>query len=295
MTTNDTKTTTETRVQFCGATLVRSGIIYEGCVDALEGDSWHELNEWLKEHRGDWRAWKALGPLDLVVTMAAPGSGIEAHRVRVPLPPEGDERWHRGERAQDLVMDGLARDADGGNEAARKLLPLFIETLNPKDIKRGTRREVRMKALTWPVSMLLNERDYDLDAPYQRGRVWDEARKVALIESVLQNLPIGVLFVNYRGASAACGVVVDGKQRITTLRAFSAGEFSVPAEWFERDEVIDPHATEVRWGGLTSLGQNRIKKFPVTVYVTEFDRVKDEERLFRLVNFTGVPQDQGVA
>lgn len=127
---------------------------------------------------------------------------------------------------------------------------------------------------------------YILDPPYQRASVWLPHQRVNLIKSLLQGLPCGAVFVNDRGDYRYR--VVDGKQRIETIRGFADGEFSVPAVWFDprfvkggRDNVFweDIHESAHRWFEMT----------PIAVYVSKL-RTEDEERdLYERINYGGTP------
>lgn len=84
------------------------------------------------------------------------------------------------------------------------------------------------------------EDPYDLDAPYQRGSVWTADQRRALVKSFLMGLPVGNVIVArlpyniekfYR--------VVDGRQRIETMRLFVANEFTVPGWWFSADQLTE--------------------------------------------------------
>jgi hypothetical protein len=69
----------------------------------------------------------------------------------------------------------------------------------------------------------------NLDPPYQRRSVWNQAYKDDFIDTVLQQYPAPAIFV-YEEVTAD-GVskyqVVDGKQRLTTVFDFSVGSFPV--------------------------------------------------------------------
>ena len=150
---------------------------------------------------------------------------------------------------------------------------------------------------------------YELNPPYQRGSVWTLEQRRNLIQSFLLGIPIGAVITNFRGydtkenervfGSPAIYGVVDGKQRIETLVAFSKDEFSVPADWWEdRDIRPDEVDTEgmIRHSGLTPVGQTRAAFWSVP---TEESRVKNlaaEAMIFRLINTGGTEQtEQSIA
>lgn len=127
-----------------------------------------------------------------------------------------------------------------------------------------------------------DEDHLDLDAPYQRESVWTLDQRRALIKSMIMGLPIGaVVIANLGYENEKFQRVIDGKQRIETLRAFEAGEFTVPQDWFEDDEIEhrDPH-NETVWSDLSLLGRRHFEdrpfpsmEFESTYYHVRVDRL----------------------
>lgn len=64
-----------------------------------------------------------------------------------------------------------------------------------------------------------------LDVDFQRRKVWNEQQKCELIESVLMGLPLPIFY--FKQQDNATFVVVDGKQRLSTLFAFLNNEFQL--------------------------------------------------------------------
>lgn len=60
---------------------------------------------------------------------------------------------------------------------------------------------------------------------YQRGLVWDDAQKEALILSIGKGLPIGDFLITVNKWTNF--FVIDGQQRINTIREFIMNKFSV--------------------------------------------------------------------
>jgi hypothetical protein len=69
----------------------------------------------------------------------------------------------------------------------------------------------------------------DLDPPYQRRSVWNDAFKAYFIDTVLLNYPAPAIFLyeNISPQGSSMYHVVDGKQRLTTILEFVRGEFPV--------------------------------------------------------------------
>lgn len=133
---------------------------------------------------------------------------------------------------------------------------------------------------------------YDLDAPYQRGSVWGDAQRVALIKSMLLRLPTGAIYINVRDMELDKPyVVIDGKQRILAIRSFHANEFGVPADWFADNEVTAPVEGDTAYfSNLNLLGRNRILHATIATYEAHVATVEDEAEIFMLVNTGGVAQ-----
>jgi hypothetical protein len=77
--------------------------------------------------------------------------------------------------------------------------------------------------------------EFDLDAPYQRGQVWNEAQQIALIKSVLMGLPIGAIVLSKlpysNDGDGPSFRVIDGKQRILAVRKFCSNQLTIPSGW----------------------------------------------------------------
>lgn len=162
-----------------------------------------------------------------------------------------------------------------------------------------------------------------LDAPYQRGDVWTEDQRVALIKSTLQGVPIAAIVINDRMGSHWTGepidyantpviyAVIDGKQRLTTLRMWLAGELAVPASWFpasvpqspDRDGNPQPdlqiieHVEDaadgayVRYTGLTRIGQRRWDNDAIIPAAeAHLPTVAAEAEVYGLLNSAGTAQ-----
>ena len=183
------------------------------------------------------------------------------------------------------------------------------------DIPAGPLPEIQLQPVSYTVGhwvLMVPRGHYELSAPYQRGSVWGLAQKRALVKSLYMHLPIGSVVVSKLRGGAAYRVV-DGKQRIEAIVAFSQDEFSVPASWFRPGDLKAEAATkaEVTWSDLADGART---SFEVTVHFpalefsgqTEIWFDKDGKRhtrqrsdeevlaaeaeIFDLINFAGTPQ-----
>lgn len=107
--------------------------------------------------------------------------------------------------------------------------------------------EIHLSNLSWTVGeWVLRDEDGDkdrddkwvLDAPYQRGSVWDTERRRNLIRSLIMGIPVGsVVYAKIAYGwiperPKAYARVIDGKQRVEAVRAWYNDEFTVPGWWF---------------------------------------------------------------
>lgn len=95
---------------------------------------------------------------------------------------------------------------------------------SPEDIP--PEREVVTTPLDPPVKSLLDDirsKALIVNPEFQRRDVWDRTRKSRLIESLLLNIPIPVLFL--AEDKDGTRVVVDGQQRLRAVEQFEAGQF----------------------------------------------------------------------
>lgn len=145
----------------------------------------------------------------------------------------------------------------------------------------------------------------EVNQPYQRGHVWGLTRRRNLIRSMLLGVPIPSLVINNRfkakfhepGYSQDRNwaySIVDGKQRVTTILMFTRGEFAVPASWYRPADVHQVEDTDdgayVRWDGLSEAERRNFDSLPLGTTEGQFRSLAEEEFIFNLVNFGGIPQ-----
>jgi len=107
-------------------------------------------------------------------------------------------------------------------------------------------RTVITTPLDAPVRTLLDEiKDKILlvNPPFQRKSVWKEDRQSRLIESLLLNIPIPVLY--FAEDEDGTRVVVDGQQRLRAIDEFRAGAYKL-----QKLEVL-PEFNGLKWTDLT--------------------------------------------
>jgi Protein of unknown function DUF262 len=93
----------------------------------------------------------------------------------------------------------------------------------PKE-ERYFRTQAYDKSIGDVVSMMKSE-DIILDPDYQRNYIWDNKKSSLLVESILLNVPIPIIYVSEEEDSTWS--VVDGLQRLNSLRRFFENEFKL--------------------------------------------------------------------
>lgn len=149
----------------------------------------------------------------------------------------------------------------------------------------------------------LQDGDSTYDLPYQRGAVWTNEQRMMLIYSILSGTPIPALIINMRpedmwfdaaGKQLPIYAVIDGQQRLTTVRMFMEGGLLVPASWFPADRVERTEDTDdgpyLRYGGLTRPGQRFFERGVAPVADARLSSVAQEAAVYLRVNGSGIPQ-----
>lgn len=146
---------------------------------------------------------------------------------------------------------------------------------------------------------------YIFDDSYQRGDVWTDDQRIALVYSLLVGATIPSITVSNRRHSRWTGdplpdgvrgwhAVIDGRQRLTTVWMWLRGDLAVPASWFPADEVLDTEDTDdgpyVRFTGLSPKGQDRAERPAMLTADGDFNSVADEARIYKVINGGGTPQ-----
>lgn len=144
--------------------------------------------------------------------------------------------------------------------------------------------------------------DIDLQPDFQRSEVWTQKKKQKLIDSILRGWHIPP--VHLVESDGGIFEVLDGQQRLTTIRDFIAGELTIDG----RIQPDDPNV--VRFHGmafneLPDVEKRRIKRYGITmVQVTDCQPEESAELFYRLNQpqpltsaeqrnaFMGIPRNQ---
>lgn len=117
---------------------------------------------------------------------------------------------------------------------------------------------------------------------YQRNYIYASdggKREQAVIESLLKEYPIGLLYFNKVNGDAL--EVLDGQQRITSVGRFVTGKFAVK----------DANGHEQYFSGMAEVQREKIMNAPLLVYICEGDEPEIKD-WFRTINISGVELKQ---
>lgn len=108
-----------------------------------------------------------------------------------------------------------------------------------EDASSSAAEEVRQAFVTgsdWTTETIISQLrkgNINLDPTFQRREVWTKSRKSLLIESIVLNLPVPQIVLAERKDQPNTYIVLDGKQRLLTIRQFCVDEGD------DRDEGFD--------------------------------------------------------
>lgn len=120
-----------------------------------------------------------------------------------------------------------------------------------------------------------------LDSDFQREDVWNNDRKAELVESVLMGLPLPIFYFNQDKYGRL--IVIDGRQRLTSLFDFMDGKFPL------NKLKILPEENKKKFEDLSPLLRSRIEDYQIQAHVImppTPDRLKFD--IFDRVNRGGI-------
>lgn len=119
------------------------------------------------------------------------------------------------EKIDDVIAD-MVFDDDYDDDSK---IPYEI----PKEVRKIT-TQAYDKSVADMVRMM-EDKDIRLNPEYQRNYVWDNKKASMLIESIILNVPIPVIYVSQEEDDS--WIVIDGLQRLNSLKRFFAGKFKL--------------------------------------------------------------------
>lgn len=129
--------------------------------------------------------------------------------------------------------------------------------------------------------------DLDTDPPYQRGEVWKSKFQKDLICALINDVPINTLhFVKKSNKEPHLRYVLDGKQRINTIKSFTNNEFAIQY----KDELNNKVYNNIMWKDLNNISHKchglltQFKESQVTTVIWDEMNMENQRSLFEQVN-----------
>ena len=111
--------------------------------------------------------------------------------------------------------------------------------------------------------------------PYQRGFIYNEKQKRAVIETVLNGFPLSVIY--WAVGDDGKYEVIDGQQRLITIALY----------WKKQFAIKDQHGRDKYFHSLSNEEQEKFLNYELTVYFCQGD---DDEKMewFERINIAGI-------
>lgn len=154
--------------------------------------------------------------------------------------------------------------------------PINIRSLLFKEVAKYDEIQSGLISITDPNKMTL-------DVAFQRNLVWTLEQKQSLILSILQQMPIGMFYINESFDNPNIDVVLyDGKQRFDAIKGFLYGEFPI---------TID--GQDYYWYDLKDDDVATILSTSISINTTNFDSEADLINYYLLINQAGRSHTKG--
>ena len=186
--------------------------------------------------------------------------------------------------------DQLVVTENGVLSAERELEPVIepeetgseepiVKPWDPKHIRITTKNFTLREIFTQ-----IEDGDLDLAPDFQRSFVWKDSQQIRLIESILLGIPLPAFYFNQDALGAH--QVIDGVQRLTTVKLFMSDKLVLDAQRLEYLKVLQGHA----YSTIDHATRRRFAGTQIVAHVIE-PQTPDEVKydIFNRVNTRGAP------
>lgn len=146
--------------------------------------------------------------------------------------------------------------------------------------------EIRVATKTYSLRQIVDEigdASIDLAPDFQRDYVWKERQKSLLVESILLGIPLPAFYFNANADNTV--QVVDGVQRLSTVRDFAGGSFRLTDDLEYLKDL-----TGKRFSQLDASMRRRFQQTQIVAHVIEATSPPDVKYdIFRRINTGGSP------
>ncbi len=191
-------------------------------------------------------------------------------------------------------MSDYGEQSKGGNEEpdVGEDIAFDQDTTNDVDAEEATiGRTVRTQPAD-PDIRGLHQRHKDgdlvLQPEFQRKYVWDATKASRLVESVLLDVPIPVIYLAEEDNGT--DYVIDGQQRLTALFSFIDGRHPDGTVFSLRNMEVFTELQGLTYANLPSEYQHKLKRYPLRTVTILRDSDPDVKyRIFERLNTGSVP------
>lgn len=181
------------------------------------------------------------------------------------------------------------RDNNYGNPIDREWYRVVswvnVRPFNDTKESLAKNQDIRLDIRNYSIDNILNTYYFfgiNMDPEYQRGYTWNLEDKVALIDSIFNNIGIGKIVLVHKDFSYYSDIgysyeVLDGKQRIKALTEFYENRFPYKGKYYNDLTVADQHL---------------FKGFPLGTGIIEDADEKTILKYFLLLNTSGKSMDK---
>jgi hypothetical protein len=155
----------------------------------------------------------------------------------------------------------------------------IVKPWDPKHIRITTKNFTLREIYTQ-----IEDDDLDLAPDFQRSFVWKDSQQIRLIESILLGIPLPAFYFNQDALGAH--QVIDGVQRLTTVKLFMSDKLVLDAKHLEYLKVLQGHT----YSSIDHATRRRFAGTQIVAHIIEPqtpDEVKYE--IFNRVNTGGSP------